>query len=428
MNFRLFLKKTKKIRIGLLLTILLICLGVLIDKRRTESALVSAGSELAGAIWALTPYLPPGDQDQANVPRSLEVKLPDGSALKLDFRFEDRNSPWPSRLRLIYYPDEPAHADHKNLEIIPPGENKEAEITLIKASDQTEAGGKILRQTVDALQPFNEHLSKNWPKLSDFSWKDEEAGLQMATAYMRYGPRLGGRELRLVRFDPDFFDFKPWHEQEFAPLTEREQMDISGWAEKLPFLPALINGGQYQVDRSYIGWLRRDGSFISAKAHRNWSGYFVSRPTREASKNLPSATIVDLEEKGRKLNPKDFENIMQSLMLRDAGGNIRVNNSFHLASRAAIGEDESGRILFIMNPGAISLHDLALVLGDPALNLKRVLCLDGGFEAQILRRSGEETFMDKAQYLVFPNETIYSPHMFRTLPSIIGAVPKENVR
>ena len=70
-----------------------------------------------------------------------------------------------------------------------------------------------------------------------------------------------------------------------------------------------------------------------------------------------------------------------------------------------------------MNPGAISLHDLATVLKSPELGLTRALCLDGGFEAQLFVRRHD--FISLGEYLGFPNETVYIPGLYHTLPSVI---------
>lgn len=425
MKLEQLLRKTKKIRITFLLIILVVCLGILFDKRRTESALVSNGSDLAAAIWAVVPFLPPGDLDPATVSRNLSVDLPDSGPLTLQLQFEDEQHPWPSRLVLTYYPNQPEHIEYRSLVLIPPGEERATESKIITASGEEKKMDPVsLNKMIADLTTLKTILEKDWPLLSEFQWQARESGLETATAYMRYGPRLGGRELHLIRFDPANFTFKPWHELDLGLKDKNEEIDLDGWAKQLPSAVALINGGQYEIDRSYIGWLKRDGKFISGTAKPSWSGYFVSSPSERNKPGTPRATIIDLEEKGRQLKPADYENIMQSLMLRDAEGKIRVNNSFHLASRAAIGEDEEGRILFIMNPGAVSLHDLAVVLGDRGLKLKRVLCLDGGFEAQLLWRDEEGEFIsNKAQYLVFPNETIYAQELFRSLPSVIAAVP-----
>ena len=425
MNIRNFIRKTQKIRIVVLLLLLAVCVAVLIDKRRVESALVSGGSDISAAVWPLLAFLPPGDLEPANRSRTQEAVLKSGLSLKAEFEFAEDNNPWPSQITLTYYADEP-DKKHRLITISPPFVNGKAKVELVDGGREKKADSKLIREISRDLQEMNSVLTDRRPILSPFGWQDLEGGFQTATVYMRYGPRLGGRELRLARFDPAGFDFKPWHELELGLSSPRDQLDITGWAERLPEAAAIINGGQYEADRSYIGWLRRDGRYISEQRKRGWSAYLVSNPQAEAGTDAPQATIIDVEEPGRELRPETYDNVMQSLMLLDAKGKIRVNNSFHLASRAAVAEDREGRIWFIMAPGAISLHDLATVLSDPSLSLMRVLCLDGGFEAQIAwRKNGGERFKDIARYLVFPGETIYSPYMGRTLPSVIAAVPAD---
>lgn len=424
MNIRSLIKKTTKIRIAVLLIILGVCIVVLMDKRRTESALVSQGSDIAASIWPLLAFLPPGDFEPANSPRTQEVTLKSGLSLKAEFEFGEEMNPWPSLISLTYQADKPGDKKHRLVTINPPFVKGEPKVEFMNKSGAKEADAKLKGEINRDLQEMNSILSAKRPGLSPFDWQEMEGGFQTATAYMRYGPRLGGRELHMARFNPAGFDFQPWHEKELGIDSPKETLGIEGWAARLPLAASIINGGQYEVDRSYIGWLRRDGHYISEQRKRSWSAFFVSNPQAEAGSGAPKATIIDAEESGRSLRPETYENIMQSLMLLDAKGKIRVNNSFHLASRAAVAEDKEGWIWFIMAPGAISLHDLATVLSDLALKLARVLCLDGGFEAQIMwRESDGEDFMDIARYLVFPGETIYSPFMGRTLPSVITAIP-----
>lgn len=424
-----FIRKTKKIRLTLLLLILLVCLGVLMHKRRIEFSLIEDGSKLSSALWNLLGYLPPGDAEPANTPRRLDLTLDrNGEAvrLKADFKFDQPYTPWPSRVTLDYHPVSDRTQEKRTFVLSPPFHQGEPSLQLLTASGWREADAGDRLMVLADLNSIARNYDRKEPKLSPFQWQDAAPGLQTATAYMRYGPRLGGRELHLLRFDPAKFSFKPWHENEFGPQPESGRMNIRGWAAKLPSATALINGGQYETDRAYIGWLARDGKYLSDKPKRGWSGYFVSGPGPKAPAASPPATIIDVEERGRKLDPGVYRNIGQSLMLLDAGGKIRVRNSFHLAGRAALGEARDGRIWFIMTPNAISLHDLALTLKDPSLGLKRVLCLDGGFEAQLMwRKVDGGEFSDLARYLVFPDETFYSPDMGRSLPSVIAAVPVE---
>lgn len=418
----LFFKKPNPWRLLILITILAVCGVKLHQKMRIEAALVSDGGDLKAAVWRLGAFLPPGDRDPSNVPRQFQATLPDGLSLAADLEFADPLSPWPTRLLLTARPGRPEEPDHLVLEMAPPFDA--AGVQTAGASGSVPATEEQMKRAAERLTALADHLSGRWPLLEKFHWRTVEPGLETATAYLRYGPRLGPRQLYLARLDPDKFTLKPWHEADFQIDGSRDGRNIDGWSQLLPQAALLINGGQYEPDRSYIGLLRRDGRWLASERHRSWQGFVVSEPGPEAPPGAPRAAVLDLELKEPPLSPEQYLNVMQSLMLLDSRGRVRVNDSYYLASRAAVGQDREGRIWAIMAPGAISLRDLALALKDPALGLARVLCLDGGFEAQIWWKDhpGPPRSVT-AEYLVFPTETVYAPQMFRSLPSVIAAVP-----
>jgi len=410
-----FFKKPKLWRLAVLLTILAVCLLALQDKRRVEAAKVADSSELETAIWALSALLPPGDGDPALTSRLLKADLPGLGPVEAELSFDDALNPWPGRVRLKAGGPSPQALE---IEISTPFSRP-----ALVSKPRGKPSPELLPQAVSILKALTFHLEKSWPRFEAFQWQTLEPGLETAGLNLRYGMRMGNRELRLIKMDPARFDFKPWHERELGIQKERDGLDIKGWSEKLPAARVLINGGQYYQDRSYIGLLSRDGRPLAAKRHRSWKGFFLSGPQDSAPAGAPQAAVLDAELKQPPIRPEDYQNVMQSLMLLDERGRIRVNNSFYLASRAAVAQDADGFIYFIMCSGAISLHDLAVILKDPALKLRRALCLDGGFEAQIFwRPSGGPPEMIKAEYLVFPTETIRL-QMYRTLPSIIAALP-----
>ncbi len=413
-----FFGKPSPWRLGVLLLILAVCLVRLADKRRTEAALVADASELAQAVWELSALLPEGETDPAVTPRRFQAVLPDGRSLAVDMDFNDPFSAWPARLSLVYQADEPA--DRLRLEVRPPFDRP------------TVSGGPgpamPPRDIAADLRALKQRLDILWPRLEPFDWRRTAPGCDTAEIPLRYGVRMGPRVMRVVRLDPKLYDFKPYHERDFNITDEREALNIEGWQRLLSSAVALINGGQYFTNRDYIGILRRDGQYLSGKARQSWSGYLVSGPRPGAPAGAPRAAVLDMERE-KTLNPEHFDQIMQSLMLLDDSGKIRVNNSYYLASRAGVGQDAQGRIWLIMVPGAISLHDWATVLMDPALGLTRVLCLDGGFEAQLAFKNPDgrdEVFT--AEYLVFPTETVYAKGIFRSLPSVIAAEPRSPAR
>lgn len=417
-----FFKKPNPWRLLILLTILAVCGVKLHQKIQLETALVDDGGALKAAVWRLGAFLPPGDQDLANMPRELQATLPNGTALAANLDFDDSLLPWPARLTLTVRPDQTDHPDHLVLEMTHPFDR--AGVQVMDPAGNSPADETQFEEAAERLAALADTLSATWPRLEKFDWQSVAPGLETATAYLRYGLRLGPRQLYLARLEPDKYDFKPWHEADFQIDGFKDGVNIDGWSRLLPQAALLINGGQYELDRSYIGLLRRDGTWLVSERHGSWQGFLVSDPGPDAPPNAPRAAVLDLELKEPPLQPEQYRNVMQSLMLLDSRGRIRVKDSYYLASRAAIGQDREGRIWAIMCPGAISLRDLAQALKDPSLDLVRVLCLDGGFEAQIWWRNPDGSPVNvTAEYLVFPNETVYAPQMFRSLPSVIAAIP-----
>jgi len=248
------------------------------------------------------------------------------------------------------------------------------------------------------------------------TWRTAAPGFDWARTEIIYGARFGPNDLYLARFDPARYVFKPYHESEFAA-----PVDLSGWGERFPSLPALINAGQFYPDRRYMGRLRRDGLEISPADHGRWRGFLVSVPRTKPPRG-PASAIIDQENPKPGLDPEHYLNVMQSFMLLDRGGRIRVRDTANLAARAAVAEDQEGRLLLIMTPAAMSLHDLALALKD--LKLVQALGLDGGFECQFLWRRDGETFQATGQYSVSPGRAFHLPGYHPALPAVLAVEPK----
>jgi len=295
-------------------------------------------------------------------------------------------------------------------------------------TDRRPFGGPNLRFTGEDVENAPEALTGlaetlagrllDRPRVERFTWRTEAPGFDWAKTKIIYGARFGPNDLYLARFAPDRYLFKPYHESEFP-----EPANLSGWGERFPSLPALINAGQFYPDRRYMGRLWRDGLEISPTDHARWRGFLVSAPRTKAHRG-PASAIIDLENPEPGLAPEHYLNVMQSFMLLDRTGRIRVRDTANLAARAAVAEDQEGRLLLIMTPAAISLHDLALALKDPGLKLVQALGLDGGFESQFLWRRDGETFLATGQYSLSPGRAVHLPGYHPTLPAVLAVEPK----
>jgi len=367
-----------------------------------ETADFPGRERLKAAIWRLAGFLP----DRGETTRSLSVPGQGGRpGAVISMTFGEALDPWPEGLELT----------------VPTPEGP------ITVTDRRPFGGPNLRLTgetdeaaPEALTRLAETLGRRLlarPRLESFTWQTGAPGFDWARTRIIYGARFGPDEIYLARFDPARHLFKPYHESEFS-----EPVNLSGWGGRLPSARALINGGQFYPDRRYMGRLRRDGREISPGDHAKWRGFLVSGPRTRTQR--PEAAIIDLENPEPGLTPDNYLNVMQSFMLLDSTGRIRVRDTTNLAARAAVAEDREGRLWLMMTPAAISLYDLALVLKDPGLGLVKALSLDGGFESQFLWRRDGETFQATGQYSLSPRRAVHLPGYHPTLPAVLVVEPR----
>ncbi|MDR1044516.1 MAG: phosphodiester glycosidase family protein [Candidatus Adiutrix sp.] len=377
----------------------------------------SGNSRLREAIWRLAAFIP-GDLEE----RGLKVEGVRGlPPVTITLGFDEVLDPWPESLTLSFVAEESQPPTYFIVSDRRPfgGPNLRLEGPPVK-----EAGGREADEPaalfLDLLNRLNDRLLARRPRLGPIDWRENAPGFETACVRLLFGARLGPADLFLVRFDPARFTFRPYHESEYPEL---EQVNIGGWAERLTQAAALINSGQYYPDRSYMGLLSRGGQRLSTAAHPQWKGVLVADPRPEAPEGLPAAAIIDLQ-KDDVLKAEYYQSAMQSFMLLDREGQIRVRNSHNLAGRAAVGQDQAGRIVLIMTPAAIALHDLALVLKSPALELRQVMGLDGGFESQLLLRQNGTPFLSGGQFSITEQRAVYIPGYHPTLPAILAVLPR----
>jgi hypothetical protein len=251
------------------------------------------------------------------------------------------------------------------------------------------------------------------PYFEPFNWRLLEPGLWRAETEAFYGPRLGPRGLVLVRADPRHFRLAPYHESEEDRWRDSPG-DIKAWAKRLPEAPLLINAGQYYPDRRYMGTLRRMGKDLGGPAHQIFKGFWAQDPSPGAA----AAVLIDLETAlPGDAGPEAYGTIIQSYMVLDRLGRVRVKRTERLASRVILGVDREGRAVLVMVRGAITMSDLAL-LGQK-LGLVSALGLDGGLETQLAFNGPNGLEIQFGRYAANFLGNFQAGDLSRTLPAVI---------
>jgi hypothetical protein len=254
----------------------------------------------------------------------------------------------------------------------------------VSLTDSKPFGGDNLRGgDKDLLTPCLEYFEG---ALAQGEWveppvfEEIEPGLWLAVARARFGPRLGARDVVMVKADMARFWLSPYHEGEKESWTGFPST-VKGWTKRLPRAALIFNAGLYYPDRLHMGALWRDGTELPGRLHADWKGFVVQGPL-DGAEDGPGWAIIDEDTRPEgSPAPSGFATMVQSHMVLDRLGRIRVRDTSRLASRSALAIDQGGLLWLVAVPGAISLYDLALLLGK--LGLVSAVGLDGGLETQV---------------------------------------------
>lgn len=358
-----------------------------------------ADENLRALIWHLGGWLSPVGTDSAGrFLRSVALKGPDGAdTLKLTMVFKEALDSWPMALEVSCRAPKVEGLSKNDL------------TDLITLSDARPFGRENLsghngrkELLADCLSAFASQLGQG-PWLEPLYFVPIEPGLFLAETSARFGPRLGSKDIIIFKASPDYFRLSPYHESEKDQWRD-SPATIRLWAQRLPKALLIINAGQYYPDRSYMGILRREGLNLSAKPHRSWMGYvvqdkieslesFKQQSDEQSTENDSIASdwrLIDLDTMASGAGPEEYATVIQSYMVLDQFGRVRVQKTDRLASRSALAIDQDGDIWIVLAPGALSLGDLALLLSH--MPVVSAMGLDGGLETQVALKGLEPKF------------------------------------
>ena len=193
--------------------------------------------------------------------------------------------------------------------------------------------------------------------------------------------RKGSGRVVILRIDGPV-EFVPYH---FSDLSEHGPMPAVAWARELN-APVVFNAGQFDENLNHLGWLKRDSQWLVPYRHGAWMGLLLSGPIGGGA----WARVADLEDADADVHER-YRHTIQSMMLVDHKGKLRVRESDKTACRTVVAEDERGRILILITEGAVTLADFARWLTREDLGIVRAMNLDGGIESQLAVATPELT-------------------------------------
>ena len=188
-------------------------------------------------------------------------------------------------------------------------------------------------------------------------------------------------------------------------------------------LTAAINAGMFKTDgATHVGFMRFREHVNNGKLNDYQS--VAAFDARDPSL-LPPFRIFDLDGPGVTLQSilKDYSSAVQNLRLIKRPGSNQWGQQGRMWSEAALGEDSSGRVLFIFSRQPFSMHDLNQELLSAGIDLVAAQHLEGGPEAQLYLRVGETQVETFGSY-----ETSFKENDLNAkpwpIPNVLGVRPR----
>lgn len=225
------------------------------------------------------------------------------------------------------------------------------------------------------------------PGITHGPWQALAPGMDLGTFPASRPSSSGDSRITVLRIDPALWSL------EFVGVSlddESSARTARQWS-KAHRLTAAINAGMYGTDyRTHVGYLR----FREHINNDNVNAYKSVAAFDPRRDGLPLFRIFDLDSPGVSMESisQDYASLVQNLRLIKRPGQNRWSPQKKMWSEAALGEDESGRMLFIFCRSPYTMHDLNNELLRLGIGLVAAQHLEGGPQAQLYIHAGEVEF------------------------------------
>jgi uncharacterized protein YigE (DUF2233 family) len=250
----------------------------------------------------------------------------------------------------------------------------------------------------------------------DNPWQVLETGLELGKFKVLVEAPAGDSTIVIARIDPAQWELRL---HAISATNEQTGRTARQWCDKYG-LVAAINAGMFMTDyRTHVGYMK-SGDHINCASVTKYESAAAFDPLRP---DLPEVRLFDLDEIPLDSILELHGNVVQNLRLIKRPRENRWSQQPRKWSEAALGEDREGRILFIFCQSPYSMYDFNHLLMSLPIDLVCAQHLEGGPEAQLYIRVGEQEWEFSGSYetgfMEGKGNVIAWP-----IPNILGVVRK----
>ncbi len=251
------------------------------------------------------------------------------------------------------------------------------------------------------------------------AWSEAADGVRFGriedTTYVRNGSKTSV----VLKIDSTKYRFEAFR---FGEGDTSDPLTVEEWSGKTG-APVVFNAGQYYESLNPMGLLIKDGLNLGTPFIPNWKGLFVEKESPDGS---PCVALLDLKYDTADLTGQSYRFALQSLMLFDRKGDLRVRRSDLVANRTILATGKDGSVFVFYSEGGYTLWEYALFIRDLDLGVEQAIVLDGGYQSQIAVRFPSLSYLAYGKWV--PQNSmagISVPGIRIKLPAIVAVVPRD---
>lgn len=245
-------------------------------------------------------------------------------------------------------------------------------------------------------------------------WQQIEPGLELGEFPSPQISEVGDSLIRVLRIDPKYFEFQLLN----ASASEQNQLHTAkAWCQKYDLIAA-INSSMYQKDyRTSVSLMRTKDHINNPRLSKDKTILAFDGKTP----NIPLVKIIDRQCENFDEWKEKYWTFVQSIRMISCKGKNVWRQQPQKWSTALIAMDQAGKVLFIHVRSHYSTHDLINILLQLPLQISRAMYTEGGREAQLYIRSGEQEYEFIGRY----NGGFGTTNNARPIPNVVGITRRE---
>lgn len=216
-----------------------------------------------------------------------------------------------------------------------------------------------------------------------------------------------------LRIDPKYFTFT------LHMASDDKARSLPDLAQRHG-LAAAINASMYLPDNvTSTGHLRNATHVNNPRVVEKFGAFLVAQPK---DPKLPRAALLDRAEDDWQKALNQYSLVVQNYRLNSAQGKVLWSPEGPPHSIAALSQDKSGNILFLLCREPVQPAAFATALLHLPLGLRTIMYLEGGPQAAMLVRSGDVDQVWVGRHISGLWGT--SGHQDAVLPNVLGIRPR----